>query len=440
MAARERVEPRRERVVEREAQRQVTEQLGRLLAEQDRHGDGLEQPAAIDVERGRPGGRGPRRGRGAERRERASVAVRHREHVGANARPVLARHLLHGRRVAGRHRRLEPRQVGHQPGPLGGRLDARAVVLPDETSGLVEAARELDLRLLRHAARDEHERRRERQHRHQRGRGEDARAKRRERSRRHSSTRSSSATAPGLDAQLAAGAHGPVVPDRERVAARGHGLQPIAPVGVGGREEAVREHQHVGAHVRVDLAEDTHDTRPVEDDRARLAARVAAQVEAARLREREDVVVDAVAVREVDRAADGDREHRRDEGLVALVEHRAPGRRRLESRLRCRLEIHDAATAVGGLARRRHPELGHGGPLARGGRARRISIRPRITPFATPGACAASVAPAAAARPSVKSADLSTKAAPGRPRGGSGARGRRRASCAATKPSAARGA
>ena len=74
VAAGERVEPRRERVVEREAERQVPEQLGRPLAEQDRHRDRLEQPAAVDVERDRPARRRPR----GRRRRRATRACARR--------------------------------------------------------------------------------------------------------------------------------------------------------------------------------------------------------------------------------------------------------------------------------------------------------------------------------------------------------------------------
>ena len=55
-------------------------------------------------------------------------------------------------------------------------LDQRAVVLPHETGGLVEPARQVRLRLLADAAGHEHERRRERHHRHHSGRREDARA------------------------------------------------------------------------------------------------------------------------------------------------------------------------------------------------------------------------------------------------------------------------
>ena len=64
----------------------------------------------------------------------------------------------------------------------------------------------------------------------------------------------------------------------------------------------------------------------IEAYRLRLAARVAAEIESLRLRQRKDVVVGGVVVREIDDRADGDREHVRHEGLVALIHAgRVPG-------------------------------------------------------------------------------------------------------------------
>ena len=111
--------------------------------------------------------------------------------------------------------------------------------------------------------------------------------------------------------------------------------------GVGHREEGVREHEDERVHVRVNFAEDAHDPGPVETNGLGPAGGVAAEIKAPDLRQREDIVVDAIAVRELDRGASRDRQHVRHERLVSLI-HDGPGGFGLFERTprRC-LEIHD---------------------------------------------------------------------------------------------------
>src|SRR5436190_18399533 len=75
-----------------------------------------------------------------------------------------------------------------------------------------------------------------------------------------------------------------LVPDRQRVGARRHPVDAIPPLVVGHREIAVREDEDEGAHVRVDLAEDAHDPRPLEPYRLGLAGGVASEGELLSLR------------------------------------------------------------------------------------------------------------------------------------------------------------
>ena len=99
----------------------------------------------------------------------------------------------------------------------------------------------------------------------------------------------------------------------------GTGGQLEGAVGLRHREVAVREDEDERAHVRVDVAEHPHHAGPIEADRLGAPDGIAAEVEAPRRREREHVVVDAVAVREVDDGAGADGEHVGHERLVALV-------------------------------------------------------------------------------------------------------------------------
>ena len=105
----------------------------------------------------------------------------------------------------------------------------------------------------------------------------------------------------------------------------------------------MREDQDEGVHVRVDVAEHAHDARTIEPDGLRAPGGVAAEVEAPRLREREDVVVRAVVVGEVDRRAHRHRQQVRDERLVPLVHRHATAVAVFERALRRRLEVHDRA-------------------------------------------------------------------------------------------------
>ncbi len=105
----------------------------------------------------------------------------------------------------------------------------------------------------------------------------------------------------------------------------------------------------------------------VEAHRARLAARVAAEVEPSRLREREHVVVEAVAVREVHRAPHGHARARRGRTPRSRWSRTArPGAGASNAAWGAVLQVDDAAPAVRRVARAVAAELGHGrAPLGR---------------------------------------------------------------------------
>ena len=193
--------------------------------------------------------------------------------------------------------------------------------------------------------------------------------------------KSSSATPPsGTVTGLRLRRHA-LVPRDHVVGARRHVVDAVAAVGVGQREERMAEHEDERVHVRVDVAEHAHDAGPVEAHRLGAAGGVAAEIERPRLRERKHVVVDAVAVGEVDDRAGGDRQHVRHERLVALIHHGVARFVCLERAARRRLEVDDRPQAIGEVARRRRAEVGDGWPPLAGGAARRSSTRPRIVPF-----------------------------------------------------------
>lgn len=110
---------------------------------------------------------------------------------------------------------------------------------------------------------------------------------------------------------------------------RRHALDAEASLRVAHGERVVLEHHHVGDHARVDVAVDGHQPGPLERDAARrVAAAILAEVERVQRRDREHVVVDAVAVRERDRLPGHDREDARPETLALLHELGRPGGRR----------------------------------------------------------------------------------------------------------------
>ena len=125
------------------------------------------------------------------------------------------------------------------------------------------------------------------------------------------------------------------------------------PSGVGHREPRVVEHDDRGGHVRMDVAEHLDDARLVEAHGARLAARKAAEVERARAREREDVVVDRVVVREVHRGAHRHGDDARQEGLALLADRGAARRDGARRRV---LQVDDDVLHLG---RRRQLRLRH---------------------------------------------------------------------------------
>jgi hypothetical protein len=101
----------------------------------------------------------------------------------------------------------------------------------------------------------------------------------------------------------------------------------------------------------VDVAEHAHDARAIEADRFGFARRVAAEIEAFRLRQREHIVERLVAIGEIHHGAHGHREHVRHERFVALVHDRANRLTLFEGTARRRFEIDDAAAQVGQVAR-----------------------------------------------------------------------------------------
>ena len=119
------------------------------------------------------------------------------------------------------------------------------------------------------------------------------------------------------------------------------------------------EHEDVGVHVRVDVAEDADDARLVEADGLGPPGRIATEIEPAGLREREDVVIDRVGVGKVYRRAGHDREDVRHEGLVALIHHGPSAVIGFERPAWRRLEVDDRAQQIGQVAWRRRAEIGH---------------------------------------------------------------------------------
>ena len=81
-----------------------------------------------------------------------------------------------------------------------------------------------------------------------------------------------------------------------------------------------------------------------------VVLRIVAQIEGFRLRERKHVVVEGIAVREVDNRAGRDREQVRDERLVALIHHGAPRVGPFERAALRGFEIDDRSQAVRQIA------------------------------------------------------------------------------------------
>ena len=169
------------------------------------------------------------------------------------------------------------------------------------------------------------------------------------------------------------------VPRHDGVGARRDVVEAIAALGVGHREERMAEHQDERAHVRMDLAEDPHDSRPIEPDRLGPAGGIAAEIERRRLREREHVVVDAIAVRKIDDRAGRDRQHVRRERLVALIHDGVSRLVLLERAARRGFQIHDRLHGI--RARWRAPwrrRRTRWDAVPRPAAGRRTSMRPRI--------------------------------------------------------------
>src|SRR6185437_7614364 len=89
------------------------------------------------------------------------------------------------------------------------------------------------------------------------------------------------------------------------------------------REVRIRQHEHDGAHLRMNVAEHLNRSRFLERDRARRALGIAAEVESLATGsggagKREDVVIYVVLVWKIDRRSTHDGEHVRNEALVVL--------------------------------------------------------------------------------------------------------------------------
>src|SRR6185503_7403245 len=112
-----------------------------------------------------------------------------------------------------------------------------------------------------------------------------------------------------------------LVPSDDDVVALGH-VADREVVGIVGRcEERIGQHENDGAHIRMNVAEHLHGSRAIEGYRAGLPFRVAAEIEplgAGRRRERKDVVIHVVFVREVDGRALENGQHMRHEPFVVL--------------------------------------------------------------------------------------------------------------------------
>ena len=272
---------------------------------------------------------------------------------------------FHRRRIADVDAGLELRQVGNEPRGAGDVVELRAPLLVDERRGLGQIALQLGLGLARHPRADEEHRRADREHRQQRAGQEDAIGDRAEHAH-HGTTRSTSAHPAGGTTTARVVRGFALVPADERVGAGGHRRQVEAAVDVGDVEERVAEHEDKRVHVRVDVAEDADDARPVHAHRFRSAGGIAAEVEALRARQREHVVVRQVAVGEVDDGADHHGQHVRHEALVALVHDGAAGLAFVEGGARRGVEVDEPAAQVRDVARPRAARRGDIGPALGG--------------------------------------------------------------------------
>src|ERR1022692_857095 len=131
---------------------------------------------------------------------------------------------------------------------------------------------------------------------------------------------------------LAGDGGGGFVPGRQLVSPRGHAVNDEGPRGLRLGVERRVDYEHVGVHGRMDVAQQLDRPRVVEDLGVGRSGGADAGVELVRLRDRKDVVVDAVVVAELHGGADGHGQHVRQKGLVALGDDLVGGR----SGARCR--------------------------------------------------------------------------------------------------------
>ena len=211
-------------------------------------------------------------------------------------------------------------QIGNQPSHTREGLGAGGVVVAQKLRGLLETAAKVGFGFGRDPHGDEVLPDRDRKHCDESAGEKNAVLERRKRfyqSSLHDEVQGHRPT--GADRNGPRPANLAVRPHDHIVLPKRHPVDPVPPLYVGGSVVPMREDENESTHVRVDLAENAHDTGPVEAQRLGTAFGVAPKVEALRLREREHVVVDGVAIRKLHRRANGDGERVRDESLFALM-------------------------------------------------------------------------------------------------------------------------
>src|SRR5437867_5211781 len=122
----------------------------------------------------------------------------------------------------------------------------------------------------------------------------------------------------GLHADVVGHGSDSLVPSDDGVLSRRDVVDDEPARGVGLREQRILEDEDDRAHVGVDVAEHLNDAGTLEHERLRRAAGITAEVKLLRAREREDVVKDAVLVREVHRRAASHGDDVRREALLTL--------------------------------------------------------------------------------------------------------------------------
>jgi hypothetical protein len=98
--------------------------------------------------------------------------------------------------------------------------------------------------------------------------------------------------------------------------------QPKASGTIGDGEIRVFKYQNDGTHVRVDVAEDLYNPRPLERDGSNLVFRIAAQVKAPSTGKGKNIMKERVTVWEIHGCSHPDRKYMRYKGFVDLLNSR----------------------------------------------------------------------------------------------------------------------